>query len=151
MDKREIAGTAVWLTLSVFVFTAALDLGIGTFSNPGAGFIPFWAGIGLAFFAALLQVSLFYGKTEPSRRDHSREGANRKNNAIAVAAVLLYCALLSTLGYLLSTFGLMLVLFGLGKMRFRARVIGSLIAAVSSYGLFVYAFGTPLPRGVLGI
>ncbi len=54
MDKRDLVGCAVWLILSVFVFTASLRLGVGALRSPGPGFIPFWASIGLAFFACIL-------------------------------------------------------------------------------------------------
>lgn len=150
MDKRDIVSCAVWLILSVFVFTASLGLGVGAFHNPGAGFIPFWASIGLAFFTCLLPVSGFFKKTEALQGDNLWKGVDWGNNIIAIAALIVYCIALPKLGYLLSTFGLMLVLFSLGKMTSRMIILGSLITAMSSYGLFVYFFGTPLPRGILG-
>jgi hypothetical protein len=64
-----------------------------------------------------------------------------------IAALTLYCLTLAKLGYLLATFGLMIVLFRLGKMRPWAMVIGAMIASLSSYGLFAFLLGTPLPRG----
>jgi hypothetical protein len=148
MDKWNLVDCAVWLVLSGVALTASLRLGIGAFRSPGPGFIPFWAGIGLAFFACILLGLNLAAKTKAMPRDNGARAANRRNRLIVViAALTLYCLTLAKLGYLLATFGLMIVLFRLGKMRPWAMVIGALIASLSSYGLFAFLLGTPLPRG----
>ena len=148
MDKWNFVDCAVWLVLSGVALTASLRLGIGALRSPGPGFIPFWAGIGLAFFACILLGLNLAAKTQAIRRDKEAGAANRRNRLIVViAALTLYCLTLAKLGYLLATFGLMIVLFRLGKMRPWAMVIGALIASLSSYGLFAFLLGTPLPRG----
>lgn len=154
MDKGDIVAVAGWLLLSAFALAASLELGVGVSRNPGAGFLPFWAGAGLALSAGLLPLSAFFGKKDRPQGTQAREETprtgRRRNSPVAVAALVLYCVALPLLGYLLSTFALMLVLFGLGETSPRTVVIGSLITALSSYGLFAVALGTPLPGGVLG-
>lgn len=154
MGKGDIAGLAFWLLLSAFVLAASLDLGLGDFRSPGAGFVPFWASVGLALSACLIPVLAFLRKTKAGPGDEARAEPPRagrvSNSLIAAAALTLYCIALPPLGYPASTFGLMLVLFGLGKMRARTMVIGSLVTALSSYLLFAHGLGVPLPRGMAG-
>jgi len=150
MDKQDLVGCAVWLILSVFVFAASLRLGVGALRSPGPGFIPFWSSIGLAFFACILLWFNLAGKTQAVYRENGAKDSNWGNNIIVIAALTIYCLALSKLGYLLATFGLMIVLFRLGKMKPWAIIIGSLITSLSSYCLFAYFLGTPLPRGVFG-
>lgn len=148
MDKQDLAGCAVWLILSVFVFTASLRLGVGALSSPGPGFIPFWASIGLASFTCILLGLNLVAKAQVVRGENGAKDSRWGNHLIVIAALTLYCLALEKLGYLLATFGLMIVLFSLGKMKARAIIIGSLVTSLSSYGLFAYFLGTPLPRGI---
>jgi putative tricarboxylic transport membrane protein len=151
MDKRDLAGCAVWLTLSVFVFTASLRLGVGALRSPGPGFIPFWASIGLAFFACILLGFNLAAKTQAVRRENGAPESGWGNHLIIiVTALTIYCLAFEKLGYLIATFGLMMVLFSLGKMKPWAFILGSLVTSLSSYGLFAVLLGTPLPRGVFG-
>ncbi len=150
MDKRDLAGSAVWLVLSVFVFTASLRLGVGALRSPGPGFIPFWASSCLAFFACILLGFNLAAKTQAVRRENGAKESHSVNHLIVIAALTIYCLALEKAGYLLATFGLMMVLFSLGKMKYRVIVLGSLVTSLSSYGLFAYFLGTPLPRGIFG-
>jgi putative tricarboxylic transport membrane protein len=150
MDKRDLVGCAVWLILSAFVFAASLRLGVGALRSPGPGFIPFLASIGLAFFACILLGFNLTQKTQTVCRKNGERISGWGNHLIVIAALTLYCLVLQKLGYLLATFALMIVLFSLGKIKVRTIVLGSLITSLSSYGLFAYFLGTPLPRGILG-
>ncbi len=150
MDKQDLASCAVWLILSVFVFTASLRLGVGALRSPGPGFIPFLASIGLAFFACILLGLNLAAKTQAISRENGANGSNWGNHLIVISALAIYCLILYKLGYLLSTFGLMIVLFSLGKMKPWAMIIGALVTSLSSYVLFAVLLGTPLPRGTFG-
>jgi hypothetical protein len=149
MDKRDLWDCAVWLILSAFVFAASLRLGVGALRSPGPGFIPFLASIGLAFSACMLGFNLDQ-KKQAVRGENGVKDFNWGNHLIVIAALTLYCLALQKLGYLLTTFGLMMVLFRLGKMKSWAMITGSLVASLSSYGLFAYFLRTPLPRGIFG-
>jgi putative tricarboxylic transport membrane protein len=150
MDKRDLVGCAIWLILSIYVSIASLRLGVGALRSPGPGFIPFWASLGLAFFACILLGFNLASKTQAVPRDKGEKDSKHRNTLIAIASLAIYSLALEKIGYLLATFGLMMVLFGLGKMKPSVIVIGSLVASLSSYGLFAYFLGTPLPRGILG-
>lgn len=150
MDKWDFAGCAVWLILSIFVLVASLRLGVGALRSPGPGFIPFWTSIGLAFFTCIRLGFNLTEKTQTVHRENTAKDSNSLNNLIVIAALTIYCLAFEKVGYLLATFGLMIVLFRLGKIKPWTIIIGSLVASLSSYGLFAYFLGTPLPRGIFG-
>ena len=150
MDKRDLAGCAVWVILSIYGFAASLHLGVGVLRNPGPGFIPFLASVGLGFFACLLLAFNLSGKKQSGRGETGAGDTAWGNPLIVIAALAVYGLVLGKLGYLPTTFGLMVVLFSRGGMKARAILLGSLIASLASYGLFAYVLGIPLPRGILG-
>jgi len=151
MDRRDLAGCAVWVILSITVFAASLRLGIGALRNPGPGFIPLLASLGLAFCACLLLAFGSAEKKQAGRRENGAKDTAWGNPLIVIAALAVYGLALGKLGYLLTTFGLMIVLFSRGEMEARMVILGSLIASLASYGLFAYVLGIPLPRGILGV
>jgi len=148
MDKRDMTSGAVWLFISIFVFMASLQLGIGAFYSPGPGFLPFWASIFLAFFAVILFAMCFFKKKAAPLREGWKE-RHWGNIVIIVAALLVYGSALPKLGYILATFGLMLILFSLGKMKPWAVIFGSFLVVVLSYGLFYHGLNVSLPKGLL--
>jgi hypothetical protein len=150
MDKREILSCVVWLALSVFVFISSFRLGVGALRSPGPGFISFWTSICLAFFTGILLWGNLRQRIEVGHRMNMWKSHERRNSITAVVTLLVYCLALPKLGYLVATFGLMVVLFSLGKMRLWMTISGSLIAVLSSYWLFQYLSGSPLPKGILG-
>jgi hypothetical protein len=150
MDKRDLAGSAIWVILSITAFAASLRLGVGALRSPGPGFIPFLASIGLAFFACLLLAFNLTAKKQAGRRENGMKDTAWGNPLIVIVALAIYGLALGKLGYLLTTFGLMMVLFSRGEMKARMVILGSLIASLASYGLFAFVLGTPLPRGILG-
>jgi len=150
MDKRDLAGSAIWVILSITALAASLRLGVGALRNPGPGFIPFLASLGLALCACLLLAFNLAAKKQAGRRENGAKDSARGNPLIVIAVLVLYGLALGKLGYLLTTFGLMMALFSLGKMKVRTVILGSVIASLASYFLFAYLLGTPLPGGILG-
>lgn len=145
ITRDRISGV-LWLAAAVFVTASGTRLGIGTYDNPGPGFLPFWSGLGLALLAVVLML------LNPGSRASVEEGPlrlPRRSGVLAVVSLALYCWLLPVLGYLVATTGLMLVLFGLGRMRIRTVFLGSLLAVILSYILFLHVLKVPLPRGIL--
>lgn len=149
MDIRNILSGIVCLFISLYVLATSLRLGIGALHNPGPGFILFWTSILLALCTCILFGIGLIKKTGSPCRSDTPDGADRRHRIVAIAALIAYCLVLTTLGYLISTFALMLVLFGLGRMKPWMIVLGSLIAVLSSYYLFDRLLQTPLPGGIL--
>ena len=45
MDRRDLVSAVFWTAIAVFVLVQAIELGIGTLSSPGPGFLLFVAGL----------------------------------------------------------------------------------------------------------
>lgn len=138
------------LLIAVFVLVSSLHLGVGVLPDPGPGFVLFWSAVGLALLSLVLLGAALFGKEEAGRPPDSMNRAERRNAAIVVAVLIVYCGLLPKLGYSISTFLLMAVLFGLGRMKPWLIALSSLSAVLLSYYLFAQLLRTPLPRGVWG-
>jgi hypothetical protein len=152
VDKKEIAGGLIWLFFAVLVIISSVKLGIGDYHNPGSGFFPFWAALLLGVLALMMLANIILKKEKELIRQpaHLWRGLNWGKNITVIAALFVYCLVLTRLGYILSTLGLMMVLFYIGKMKFWNVIAGSLMAVVLSYGLFYYGLKTPLPSGIWG-
>lgn len=53
--NAELWGSLLWLVVGAFVVWSGHDLGVGTISDPGSGFLLFWAGLlmcGLSLWTA---------------------------------------------------------------------------------------------------
>jgi hypothetical protein len=149
LDKRDALSSLVWLFIAVFVFIASLRMGVGEFRNPGPGFLSFWASIFLSIFTCILFGLSHFRKEEAVPLAALWKDLHWSNNVIVITAFIVYCLVLTKLGYILATMGFMIVLFSVGKMKPWAVALGSLLAVLLSYCLFYYALKIPLPRGVL--
>ena len=149
MDKRDAMSSVVWIVISIVVALASLRLGVGTFHQPGSGFLPFLASVFLAFFASVL-AGVCLWKKDAERPAYAAKKVNWGRSIVVIAALVAYCLALPEMGYGVATFGLMLVLFGLGRMKPQAVILGALVTDVLSYCLFVYILRAPLPRGPWG-
>lgn len=148
--NRELADGALWLVVAALFCIASLRLGVGPLRSPGPGFIPFWAGLGLAVCAGILAVSRPEAPRHAGRREPTAGEARPLRKLVVVAGLAAYCLGLERIGYPVATFGLMLLLFSLGKMRPRVVVGAALAASAASYGLFALLLKTPLPPGMFG-
>lgn len=150
LKRRSLGEAALWLAFAALFLIASLRLGVGELRSPGPGFIPLWTGIGLTFCAGLL--AAFDPDPDPrtARRERGAGETTRFGRIALFAGLAAYCLTLERIGYLPATFGLMLLLFSLGRWKPWAAVAGSLVAAVSSYGLFAALLRVPLPRGIFG-
>jgi cytochrome b561 len=144
-----ISGVAS-LLIAVFVLLSSLRLGVGALRDPGPGFVLFWSSMGLALLSFVLLGVALFRKEQADRCPDSMNRTERRNAAIVVAVLIVYCGLLPKLGYCISTFLLMAVLFGLGRMKPWRIALSSLSAVLLSYYLFAQLLRTPLPRGVWG-
>lgn len=143
---RDRISGVLWLLTAGFVTASGVRLGIGTYDDPGPGFLPFWSGLGLALLAVVLILLSLRSRASAEESPLRLPG---RSGALVVAVLVLYCWLLPHLGYLVATTGLMLVLFGLGRLKARTVVLGSLLAVFLSYILFLHVLKVPLPRGIL--
>ena len=152
MKKTFLINDILWMTLALFACIGGLKLGFGTFIQPHAGFMPFLSGLLLGLLAL---VDLIYGllnqwKAEKGDKEIWSEIGWGKI-IITLAALFLYTALFSFLGFIIGTILLLLFLFRVMEPRLWWIV---LTASLVTTGLFYLGFkvglDSQLPRGILG-
>jgi hypothetical protein len=150
MTKRKrFIESAVWLAVAALVAYKSVELELGTFTSPEAGFMPFLAALVLAFLGLLI---FFQKDSSPREGDHEVSlPLNVTPTALIIASLLVvFVVLLKTLGYLISSFLLMMFLFRLaGNRKWMTVLLNSFLAATLSYLLFGVLLKLDLPEGVL--
>ena len=150
MDRKHVISGLFWLAVSIFVAVMAIDLGLGTFSKPGAGFIFFWSSVGLGVLSVILIIKSILRKGEATPLRDLWKGLKWGNAVLAIGMLFLYALILTTLGFVLSTFLLMIVLFGMGRSSYRVVIVSALITTILSFVIFRYFLEVHLPRGIIG-
>ena len=150
MDRKHVISGSFWLAVSIFVAVMAIDLGLGTFSKPGSGFIFFWSSVGLGALSLILILKCIFGKGQANSFMDLWKGLKWGNAVLAIVMLLVYALILMTLGFILATFVLMIVLFGIGKSSYRVVVLSALITTILSFIIFRYFLEVHLPRGIIG-
>lgn len=146
-----------WIIIGVAICLYAYKMGLGSFREPGAGFVAFVTGLFLMLMGALivmgrkrdLQRIPKNEKVEVCDSEASFLGSPAFKFAYAVAFLLVYALLLDHLGYILTTF---LVMFGLfydpGRRRFGMALTAAFLSASMTYVVFEIWLHSQLPRGV---
>jgi putative tricarboxylic transport membrane protein len=150
MNRHDLLSGLFWLGISVFVIYMASDLGVGPFSNPGAGFVLFWSGIIFGVLSIFLVIKALRGKGGARLLSDSWKGVKWSKVLLTVIALLLYTYFLKVLGFLITTFCLMLLLYGLGKLKPIVVVASAFATIALTYTIFHFGLQIQFPRGILG-
>lgn len=149
--KLHIIPIFFWIGLGLFVMFFSYQLDLGSFHNPGPGFMPFLLGFFLCIisFCFLLQFL---------RKKEDRGGAAAVNEAqgqinfgklcIVLASLFAYPLLFEPLGFLITTLLILISLFRSMNNRWSSVLLASVITALVSYFIFTY-LGIRFPKGIL--
>jgi putative tricarboxylic transport membrane protein len=143
---------AILIAFAILICVGSLKLGFGSFSDPGAGFMPFLSGALLIVLCAtdLISGALRGWKEEKTDRDIWSD-IQWKRIIAAIASLVIYAVLIPLLGFSIPTLFFLLFLFRLIDKRpwWRATLM-----AVCFTGLFYIGFGVALgaqlPKGIFG-
>jgi len=145
-------GTSIfWLLVAVVVAVGSYRLGLGSVSQPGSGFLPFWASVLLGLLSLVC-----FGQAVVNRKGRPRPEplfAGRLWHRVVLAFVALaaYAQVVPFAGYNLATFLLMAFLFWLaGRQRLWRVAVYSLGTTVMTYYVFSRALNLQFPAGPLG-
>jgi putative tricarboxylic transport membrane protein len=141
-------GALFWVAVGILACYGAARLGVGGVTEPGAGFIFFWAGLVLVILALIVLVDSLR-----SSEDMAREMAemNWAKIALVLLSLLLYAFFLERLGFVLTTFVLLSFLLGRieGINWFRSLGVAA-GAALANYAIFELWLKIRLPKGLFG-
>jgi putative tricarboxylic transport membrane protein len=151
MNRTEKIICLFWLGIAIFVCVGSIKLHLGSFPEPGPGFLPF----GAALFLGILALIQFMRVTlrPPEESEESPwAGIDPKKAIYIIVSLFLYAFLLPWLGYILATFFLMLFFFTfLKKMPWWIVISYTIAVIVISYLLFDVWLMVQLPKGILEI
>jgi len=141
----------IWIALGVFQCAESCSLGLGSFMEPGTGFMPFVMGvvtIGLAI--ALFLESYFEMRKNPARKISLWSDVYWKRVVYITVIMLAYAILLPKLGYLLDTFLMMVFLLKSGApIKWPTAIVVGALTAGFSYVLFGIWLSVSFPGGLL--
>jgi hypothetical protein len=149
MKRYDQMSSLAWLIFAVYVCFESIRLPLGSWRDPGPGFIPLTTGLLLGTLSIILflQVSL----SESKELKASWYPKERWLSLIRVLATLFgYAFGLEIFGFLVTTFLLLFFLFkfGLEPQRWIPAIAGSAVISCSSYAIFELWLKTQLPRGI---
>ena len=149
MNRRDAVSGLFWLGISIFVGVKAVDLGIGRFSAPGAGFVLFCSSLLFGVLSIVLVIRSFSRKKEDALLSAPFRGVKWGKALIVTVAIFVYTSFLEQVGFLLMTFGLVAVLFGLGKVKTWVSITGAVVTVILAYALFHFGLQVQFPRGIV--
>jgi hypothetical protein len=147
----------LWIIIGLAICLYSYKMGLGSFNEPGAGFVAFLTGL----FLMIMGTSIFIQRKRVIQgvpKDERTEICNSEESFVEstvfklvyiVALLLIYALLLNYLGYILTTFLVMFGLFlGPVRRRFAFAFTASLISAGITYIVFEVWLHSQLPRGI---
>jgi putative tricarboxylic transport membrane protein len=140
----SVAG--VFFLLSAWICVEALQVPLGSFRMPGAGFFPLFLGLTLGVLSIMLLVQSLAGPAPGSRRLWPEQPAVFYLVGSLVAAVWLF----ERAGFLIAmALFLGVAMRALGTRSWATVVVGAVIGTVASYIVFSRALRIALPSGIV--
>lgn len=141
-----------WLFCGAVICITAVEYGLGTYTVPGAGVMPFLAGL-------MIFICAFVGFVESTRRQRQgviwespiQEGAKWGRALLVVIILFLYTIFLERLGFTICTALTVIVLMRLGKAhKWSVAISVSIATAFIAHLIFVILLELQFPRGLWG-
>ena len=152
MEKLDRFSAIFWLVISVGICIHSIQLGVGSFQNPGVGFLFFWSAVVMGILSIVLLLKARQGQKKEQAK--SPEKAFEKVNWLKIGGVLfalvIYGLIFEWLGSLLSTtFFIAFLLRTIEVKKWYTVIFVSLVSALSTYVLFKILLQVRLPAGIL--
>jgi hypothetical protein len=142
--RNELRSGFFFFGLSLVLMWESIRVELGTFMQPGSGFLSF--GVGLALCALSIVLIVRGWNIRMAQKPHSLRVI------LAVTSLFIYSLVLNVLGFVVATFFLVGVLFHLGQPRPWWHLIGmSAVVTFVAYLVFGVFLHVYFPRGFLGI
>jgi len=133
--------------LGLGVCYVSWKIGLGSPAKPGPGFMPFLAGLLLAFLSFLLVIQVLFSWTAATWATRIQW----KNTLLVLAAMVAYGFLLDKIGFVFVTLGFVILLMKvIEPQSWKRAVLGGIISSMASYLLFETFLKSQLPRSFLG-
>ena len=150
MRNTDQSSSLFWLVLGIGIALCSLRYGVGTFHEPGPGFITFFAGAILTILSLALFFSSLRDQEDRSSFLSLWAGLETGKVLYVIGLLIAYTFLLKPVGFLISTFFLLFLLFRVkGSYRLKTIFLMSFLVTVGSYIIFELWLKAQLPKGIL--
>jgi hypothetical protein len=151
LRKYDLISSFFLLLCGILITVRSGYFPIGSFRNPGFGFLPLITGIGVTVLSGVLFFHSLPKKSSEGEKEFHGDW-ERSRNVIAVVLIMLaYAISLDWIGFTFATFVVMFLLFKpIGRLSWKASLAGAIIASVVCYILFKVLLGVQLPEGPWG-
>lgn len=150
--EREKLEGLFWISIGFFICILAWKIDIGSFVEPGSGFVAFISGFFIFSIGLVMIISKTFLKSpHQSRSDVGLpfQRASWLRLIYTLGLLFGYILLFDTLGYILSTFLLLgSMSYDLEKKNWASSLLFSLITVIISYLMFEVWLRCQLPRGI---
>ena len=152
MNSYNRIAAIFFLLIGIFFTLYARTVEVGTFTEPGPGFLPCWAGLTLVAMSIILFLKSYYSKkAETVTPPFWPQPDSWKRVSAVFLSLIAYNLLLTPLGFTITTFIFLvfLVKFIFPQTWKRSLVVG-VLGSIFARLLFINFLETQLPRGLLG-
>lgn len=150
MKESDRYISILWAALGLYLVFEGYRLKLGTFREPGPGFLIFCAGVSLSALSMALFFHTYFSKEDKKRV--SWKGLQWPKVIKLMTSLLVYALVFKSMGFLVSTFLLLLFLFkGLEPQRWAIALVLSTTVIALCYLVFVVFLEFHFPEGILGI
>ncbi len=150
MRNTDQSSSLFWLVVAIGIVFLSLKYGVGTFNEPGPGFITFFAGLILALLSLALVLSNFRDQVDRNSLWSLWSGLEFGKVLYVLLLLVAYVFLLKPVGFLISTFLLLVLLFRVkGSYRLKTVLLMSLLVTAGSYLVFEIWLKAQFPKGIL--
>jgi putative tricarboxylic transport membrane protein len=149
-DYNRIAGL-FFLFVGIFFALYARTVEIGTFTEPGPGFMPFFGGLTLAGMSIALLIKTFIKKILELSPSFFPQKDSWKRVVLVFLSMIAYNFFLTPLGFTITTFLFMgFLLKFIFPQSIKKTLIVAFLSALGARLLFINFLETQLPKGFLG-
>jgi hypothetical protein len=150
MKNNDQRSSLFWLVIGLAIALYSTKYGLGKFSSPGPGFMPFLSGLVLAGLALVVFLQQLSNKSKEKLKDLWAQ-KNWPTIMMVMGSLVLYTIFFRFLGFLLDTFLLTAFLLRVMEpLSWKKVLAGAIGAAVGSYAIFQLWLEAQLPKGFLG-
>lgn len=150
MKRYDQISSLFWLFFALLICIQSIRLPLGTWDDPGPGFLPLGSGIVLGLLSSITYLKAHLRKSQGVQQAWFPK-ERWKNLLLVLAALFGYTICLEILGFLITTFFLLILLFrGVEPQKWVVSILGSALISFASYVVFELWLKAQLPKGILG-
>lgn len=151
-EKIRKAEGIFWIGIGLIICVLGWRADLGSFIEPGAGFVALFSGLFIAILGMIITLSEVYSKASRSAAfdlSLAFKGISWFRLIYTMALLLAYAVFLERVGYMLTTFLVMCALFfDWETKRWLPSFLASLVTTGVSYLVFETLLNCQFPRGI---